>query len=235
VTSQVTPALRVVLFDLDGTLIDSTELIVTSFEHTYRALGRIMSIDQIKSDLGLPLRDTLARYFHGADLERAMQSYLDYNLERHDAGVRQMAGIANLVHRLASAGMRLGVVTSKLRETAARGLALCELDRWFEVVVAKEDTRRHKPESEPLIYALAALQAGADECAYVGDAPLDVEAARGAGVRCIGALWRPVDPEVFRGCEPDAYARTPEEAADILECWRDSRNYEPADDQSSTG
>jgi pyrophosphatase PpaX len=213
-------ALRIVLFDLDGTLIDSTELIVGSFEHTYRKMGRVMSREQIQADLGMPLRNTLHRYFTGADLERAMNAYLSHNLERHDASVRQMAGVARLVKRLKDAGLRLGVVTSKLRDTAQRGLTLCHLDRSFEVLVAKEDTDRHKPDSEPLIYALAAFEADAAECAYVGDTPLDVEAARGAGVRAVAALWRPVSPEAFSQWEPDAYARTPDEAADILESWR---------------
>jgi pyrophosphatase PpaX len=220
-TARPAAPLRIVLFDLDGTLIDSTELIVASFDHTYRKHGRIMPVEQINADLGIPLRDTLSRYFGGAELERAMQTYLEYNLERHDAGVRQMAGVASLVHRLKAAGLRLGVVTSKLRDTALRGLMLCHLDRPFEVVVAKEDTLRHKPESEPLIYALAAFEADSAECAYVGDTPLDVEAARGAGVRSVAALWRPVAAEIFTQWEPDAYARTPEEAADILESWRE--------------
>lgn len=214
------PPLDVVLFDLDGTLIDSTDLIVASYEHTYRAMGRLMTREAVITELGIPLRNTLSRYFYGADLERATDIYLTYNLARHDAEVQQMAGISALVRRLATAGLRLGVVTSKLRSTALRGLALCNLDRWFEVVVAKEDTLRHKPESEPLIYALAAFDADARGCAYVGDTAHDVEAARGAGVRCIAALWRPVEPDVFAAWQPDAYARTPDEAADILERWR---------------
>jgi pyrophosphatase PpaX len=226
VTSSSRKPLRVVLFDLDGTLIDSTELIVASFDHTYRKLGRVMTLENIKADLGMPLRDTLRRYFSGADLERAMQTYIEYNLERHDASVRQMAGVAQLVHRLKEAGLRLGVVTSKLRDTALRGLTLCHLDRPFEVVVAKEDTARHKPESEPLIYALASFEAEGAECAYVGDTPLDVEAARGAGVRAVAALWRPVPAEAFASWPPDAYAKTPEEAADILESWRTSASDE---------
>ena len=224
--------LHVVLFDLDGTLIDSTELIVSSFEHTYRAMGRIMTLDQINADLGIPLRDTLARYFRGEDLEQALQTYLDYNLERHDASVRQIAGVAALVSRLAHAGLRLGVVTSKVRDTALRGLRLCHLDRSFEVVVAREDTARHKPDSEPLIYALAAFESEASACAYVGDTPLDVEAARGAGVRSVAALWRPVPASVFAEWQPDALARTPEEAADILERWRDGRSDERAVDEA---
>jgi pyrophosphatase PpaX len=231
VTRAVT-RLRVVLFDLDGTLIDSTELIVGSFEHTYRAMGRIMALEQIKADLGMPLRDTLARYFRGDELERALQTYLTFNLERHDQGVRQMAGVAALVRRLSAGGLRLGVVTSKMRDTALRGLTLCHLDRPFEVVVAKEDTRRHKPDSEPLIYALAAFEADAAACAYVGDTPLDVEAARGAGVRAVAALWRPVLASDFASWQPDAYAQTPDEAADILEKWRDGREDDAAADEA---
>src|SRR5262249_26757909 len=145
---------------------------------------------------------------------------------------RQIGGIAALVSRLAKAGLRLGIVTSKVRHTALRGLRLCHLDRSFEVVVAREDTARHKPDSEPLIYALAALETEASRCAYVGDTPLDVEAARGAGVRSVAALWRPVAASAFAEWEPDAFARTPEEAADILEGWRDGRSGERAVDEA---
>jgi pyrophosphatase PpaX len=217
--------LRYVLFDLDGTLIDSTDLIVSSYEHTYRTHGRLMTNDQIKADLGLPLYDTLARYFRGAELHNAMSTYLDYNLARHDDAVRTVAGVADLVRRLRFGGLRLGVVTSKMRDTARRGLMLCNLAGEFEVVVAKEDTQRHKPDSEPLLFALASMEADATEAAYVGDSPLDVEAADNASVRSIAALWRPITESAFAGLDPDAYARTPEEAADILEAWRDGREY----------
>lgn len=217
--------LRAVLFDLDGTLIDSTDLIVDSYAHTYRAHGRVMSTEQILADLGIPLHDTLARYFHGDELKTATATYLEYNLARHDDGVRHMAGVVDLVRRLRAGGLRLAVVTSKLRETARRGLALCRLDGMFEHVVAKEDTRRHKPDCEPLLYALALLQSEASETAYVGDSPNDVEAADGAGVRAIAALWRPTSEEAFGGREPDAFAQTPGEAADILEAWRDGLEW----------
>ena len=217
--------LRYVLFDLDGTLIDSTDLIIESYAHTYRTHGRVMSAEQITAELGLPLHDTLARYFHGDELKAATATYLEHNLARHDDGVRNMAGIVDLVRRLRAGGLRLAVVTSKLRETAKRGLALCRLDGLFEHVIAKEDTRRHKPDCEPLLYALAVLQADAAEAAYVGDSPLDVEAADGAGVRSIAALWRPIPEQAFAGREPDAYAQTPAEAAEILEAWRDGLQW----------
>jgi pyrophosphatase PpaX len=217
--------LRVVLFDLDGTLIDSTDLIVESYAHTYRAHGRVMTNEQIVGDLGMPLNDTLARYFHGDDLKAATATYIEFNLARHDDSVRNMAGVVDLVHRLRAVELRLAVVTSKLRDTARRGLALCRLDGMFEHLVAKEDTRRHKPDCEPLLYALALLQSDAEETAYVGDSPLDVEAADGAGVRSIAALWRPITEDAFGGREPDAFAQTPAEAADILEAWRDGLEW----------
>jgi len=86
-------------------------------------------------------------------------------------------------------------------------------------------TPRHKPDSEPLIYALALMQVDATETAYVGDSPLDVEAADGAGVRSIAALWRPTTEDAFGTREPDAFAQTPAEAADILEAWRDGLEW----------
>jgi len=217
--------LRAVLFDLDGTLIDSTDLIVDSYVHTYRAHGRVMAREQILADLGLPLYDTLGRYFQGEDLKAAAATYLDFNLARHDDGVRNMAGIVDLVRRLRAAGLRLAVVTSKLGDTARRGLALCRLDGMFEHVVAKEDTPRHKPDCEPLLLALALLEVDAAETAYVGDSPLAVEAAAGAGVRSIAALWRPTTEEAFGGHEPDAFARSPEEAAEILEAWHEGLEW----------
>ena len=109
------------MFDLDGTLIDSTDLIVSSYEHTYRTHGRVtVSVDQIKADLGTAaLYDTLARYFRGPELHDAIEHLpLEYNLARHDDTVRAVAGVADAGRAgFCFGGLRLGVVTSKMRET----------------------------------------------------------------------------------------------------------------------
>lgn len=182
---------RAVLFDLDGTLIDTNELIVQSFQHVaQRYLGRTLDPErEIHPTFGEPLRQTLARW-DVADVEEVVAAYRAFNLEHHDALVRAFPGAAEVLAALRRAGLRLAVVTSKLGDTAWRGLRVTRLDRYVDIVVGADEPVRPKPSPEALWLAIRRLGGvPLARVAMIGDSPHDLRAARAAGVRAFGVGW----------------------------------------------
>lgn len=200
-----------VLFDVDGTLIDSIDLIFESYEHTFAAHGlRVPSRSQLVSDLGRTLRDTFgAACADGALVEELIATYRTFNLARHDELVKPYPGIVETVRSVRDSGLRIGIVTSKLRATARRGLDVCGFGDVFEVFVGMEDCARHKPDPEPIRLALRQLALPAESVCYVGDSPHDMAAGRAAGVRVFAAEWGPFGREHFDGVHVDAWLAHP--------------------------
>ena len=176
------------LFDFDGTLADSVELIMASFRHaTAEVLGHVPDEAELRAGIGLPLIEQMRTL----DAERAQElyeAYVEHNLAVHDELMRPYPGVDELLQRLRRDGRRLGVVTSKRRETALLGLDVLGLGE-FDVLIGWEDTESHKPGPEPVLRALELLGASPDEGVYVGDTPWDMQAGRAAGVATVAVLW----------------------------------------------
>jgi pyrophosphatase PpaX len=207
-----------VLFDLDGTLVDSIELIIRSAEHAFASRpGPRPSRDEIKSGIGRPL---LAQFRQLAGTEAELDGYVvayrEYQLEHHDALTTAYPGIDRVVGRLHAAGCSLGVVTSKIEPLALRALVHVGLDRAFRVVVGLESTARHKPDPDPLLFALDRLGSRPGDSAYVGDTPFDIQSARAAGVTSIAVTWGACDEETLTAERPDSLVRTSAELATEL-------------------
>lgn len=188
-------SLEAILFDLDGTLIDSIELIVKSYEHTLREHGKPeLSRAKIMSFIGIPLRKHLQHYaVDEAEVESMTRTYRAWNLEHHDSLVRPFAGVDGMLAGLRERRQNIAVVTSKLSEAAWRGLALCGLEGYFDVLVGADDVERHKPDPTPLLFACERLGVEPQHCAYIGDSVHDMVAARAAAMGAIGAGWGPFD------------------------------------------
>src|SRR5436190_10704379 len=143
------------LFDFDGTLVDSERLILASFRHaTSTVLGATPSDDVLRAGIGLTLEQQ-AHELAGDRAQELFDVYVEHNRAFHAELLRTFDGIPEMVLRLRRRGARLGVVTAKIRPTMELGFEHVPLQReWFEVLVAKEDTRLHKPHPEPLLLAL---------------------------------------------------------------------------------
>ena len=178
------------LFDFDGTLVDSETLILASFRHaTGAVLGATPSDDVLRAGIGLTLEQQ-AHELAGDRAQELFDVYVEHNRAFHAELLRTFDGIPEMILRLRRRGARLGVVTAKIRPTMELGFEHVPLERdWFEVLVAKEDTRRHKPHPEPLLLALERMGAAAGEAIYVGDSPFDIRAAHAAGVTAAAAAW----------------------------------------------
>lgn len=207
----------VVLFDLDGTLIDSGEMILASLRHaTQTVLRRRIPDDVLLAPVG---GAGLAEQMRQIDPERAdelVAVYREHNHGLHD-GLASCAGVVPVVEALHADGRRLGVVTAKRHATVSLAAPALPLLREFDVVVAWEDTDRHKPHPDPILLALERLGAEPPDAAYVGDSPFDLAAGRAAGVFAVAATWGGIHSRDRLEAEgPDAIVSTPEELLAVL-------------------
>jgi pyrophosphatase PpaX len=204
---------QTVLFDLDGTLVDSGAIILASFRHATRTvLRREIPDHELLAAVGGP---GLREQMEALDPERAeelIEVYSVHNVGLHD-DLQPCAGILDALERLRDEGRRLGVVTAKRRATLALAFeVLPELERFFEVGIGAEDTERHKPHPEPLLAALDRLGASASGAVYVGDSPFDVQAAKAAGMASLAVTWGRIHSrERLEREEPNAIAESVEE------------------------
>lgn len=192
-----------VLFDLDGTLLDTTDLIIKSFQHTIRVhYNRPVDLEIVRAYFGQPLRAAL-EVLGPDDVDDLIQTYREFNLLHHDELAKSFAGVAETVQELYNAGVLLAVVTSKSQTTAIRGLKLFDMDKYFPVVIGSEQCQNHKPHPEPVQLALAELGLTAGECLMVGDSPADIASARAAGVKTAAVRWTELPIETLLVEHPD--------------------------------
>jgi len=209
---------RIVLFDLDGTLIDSGPIILASMQH---AVSTVLGREIPPEELGLSIGGQgIVAQMTAIDAENAdalLEAYKVHNDGLHET-LEAFDELLELLPRLKAEGRKLGLVTAKRHRTV--GLALDRfpaLEKAFDVVVSHEDTERHKPEPDPVLFALEKLGGSPSEAVYVGDSPFDIGAAKAAGVFAIAVGWGGIHPdERLLAEEPDAFVRTPEELLDAL-------------------
>ena len=208
---------RTVLFDLDGTLLDSGAMILASMRHATRAVtGRDLTDEEYRAGIGMPLVAQM-ELVDAARVDELVRVYTEHNLDLHDE-LTACDGVFDVVARLHAEGRRLGLVTAKRSATVALAAEhVPELASYFDVVVAVEDTARHKPHPDPLLVALERLREVPTHAAYVGDSPFDVAAAKAAGVAAIAVTWGGIHARDRLELEqPDAIADTAEELLGLL-------------------
>jgi len=213
------PALHTFLFDLDGTLIDSVRLILDSYHHTLAAHGLPpRSDDEWLRGVGTPLSAQFADWGHDPEmLEALIATYRKYNLANHDRMVTVYPGVVAAVEAIRRAGRATGLVTSKNRSGAVRGLALARLEQMMDVLVCADEVTNPKPHPEPVETAMALLGADPATTVYVGDSIHDMVSGRAAGVRTAAALWGPFGREHLAGAVPDYWLESPADLVALLD------------------
>jgi pyrophosphatase PpaX len=219
----VTPPLayRTILFDLDGTLIDSIELILASHRHaTLEVLGASPPDEVLRQGIGVPLM-TQMRTLDETRADALVAAYRAFNHRMHDELLRPYEGLLELCDRLRAEGAVLGVVTSKSLPVVEMAFARLAFAPLLDVVVTSDQTEHHKPRPEPILEALRRLGRDASGACYVGDSPFDMQAAHAAGVDAIGVSWGAFTGDELRAEQPVAVARTPDELSEVLHGRRD--------------
>jgi pyrophosphatase PpaX len=204
-----------VLFDLDGTLIDSGAIILASFKHATRTvLEREIPEGELAALVGGSNIYDQMRAIDQAQVDELVRVYREHNEPLHDE-LEAFEGVEHVLAELRRQGRRLGIVTAKRRKTVDLAFAVLPLEAYFDVVVTSDLTRNHKPHPEPVLKALELLGAAPGETAFVGDSPFDVGAGKAAGVFTVAVAWGNIHP-VDALAEADALVHSPQQLLDVL-------------------
>lgn len=219
------------LFDLDGTLVDSIDLIIEGF---YRIWEQNFSYRPERADIVKTIGVLIDNAMHqlidagireqritlleeqNVVVKRLLDEYREYYIECHDTLIRPFPNVNEVLSELRRRNYRLGVVTSKRRMGADRSMKVFGLDSLVDCVIAAEDTERHKPNPDPILKAIEILSSTPARTAYIGDSTHDMIAGKRAGVFTVAALWGPFDPDELRATEPNQTASSPSE---LLSCF----------------
>jgi pyrophosphatase PpaX len=207
----------VVLFDLDGTVIDSAAIILASMRHAASTVpGREFTDEELMASVGGPGLEAQMAALDPTRVEELVRMYRAHNEPLHDE-LEVFLGMERVLEALQSEGRRLGIVTAKRRVTVEMAFARLPLARFFEVIVGGDETERHKPDPEPLLLALSRLTVTAADAAYVGDSPYDIRAAKAAGMYAVAVTWGRIHGRAALELErPDAIAESAQELLGIL-------------------
>src|SRR5688500_9894110 len=196
-----------VLFDLDGTLIDSIELLLSSAKHAFRGRdGHIPSGAEWLTGVGIPLATMFRRYARNdAEVDALIAKYREYQLAHHDRLVKIYDQVLETVDFIRAAEHPVAIVTSKTGWLAKRGLDHVGLGPHFDVIIGCDACERHKPDPQPVQIALERLGYQPFEAVFVGDSVHDIEAGNAAGVATVAALWGPFSREDLAASRPAHY------------------------------
>jgi pyrophosphatase PpaX len=206
-----------VLFDLDGTLVDSGAIILASFKHAARTvLARDVEEEQIAALVGGSNLHDQMRVLSPTHVDELVRVYREHNRPLHDE-LQAFEGVEELMETLSGEGRKLGIVTAKGRQTVDLAFAVLSLERYFDAVVTADMTARHKPDPAPVLKALDLLESEPADAAFVGDSPYDVAAGKAAGVFTVAVSWGKIHPEErLLEAGADVLVHSPKELLDVL-------------------
>lgn len=207
--------IQTVLFDLDGTLIDTNELIIASFEHTFKEFGYSFTREQIKEFNGPPLWET----FYSINPDQAelmVRVYREHNHANHEQYVKLFPNVIETLETLKKHQINIGIVTAKMRDGVTLGMSITGLDRYADTVITFDDVRHSKPHPEPVFKALDKLKASAQTTIMVGDNYHDIEAGKRAGTFTAGVAWSHKGREFLESYEPNYMLEDMTDLLDIV-------------------
>lgn len=182
--------IRTVLFDLDGTIMDTNELIIETFLHVLKDIAPLpLTREHIIPKMGTTLEQQLREFSHRDQVEDLVRAYREYNTMRHDDMVKPFPYVVEVLDNLRAAGVQLGVVTTKIRQTTERALQMFDMYDKMDVIITVDDVTNPKPHPEPVQKAIEALGADPATTLMVGDSPADIVSANAAGAQSCAVAW----------------------------------------------
>ncbi len=179
-----------VLFDFDGTIMDTNNVILMSWQHTFRTLeNREEEESVLTATFGEPLEYTLARFFPNVPVEESIEIYRSFQRTNFSDLITLFPGMKELVMKVKALGYKTGLVTSRLKSTAMEGLEKFDLTKYFDVIITPEDTDKHKPDPAPVNIALEKLGSKPENSVMLGDTLFDIQCSHNAGIGAILVSW----------------------------------------------
>lgn len=208
---------QTVLFDLDGTLVDSLPLIIECSKLAGAEIGLPWDEERIRSMIGIPLIETGEALLGKGKGEFYRQVYSKYFHQLHDAKIEIFPGIIPMLNQLQEAGVKMALVTSKIYESTLMTLKETGIDGYFsQVITASEPNCGHKPSPEPGLLALERLGATKESAIFVGDSPYDMACGKGCAIATCGVTWGMAEREQLLACKPTYLADTVEDLTRII-------------------
>lgn len=194
-----------ILFDLDGTVLDTAQLITDSFKYVFKTHCHRELVDEdIHEFFGKPLRTAFAAMAPD-QVDELVRSYREYNLARHDQMAKLFPEVKETLQMLHQSGLKLGIVTSKTSELAIRGLNLHQLVPYFDSIIGCEECLRHKPDPAPVLAALGAMNLSPEKSLMVGDAPADILSGQRAGCKTAAVRWTLLNWNELESLQPNYF------------------------------
>lgn len=192
-----------VLFDLDGTLLYTDELIKETFNYVFKKYkpGYNLSEEEQLSFLGPSLWETFAKYFDEDLIDEVVDYYRDFNHKKHKEYVYAYPTVKETLEKLKEKKFPLAIVTTKTKYAAELGLEVCGLTKYFDVVIGANEVTNHKPDPEGINLAMNLLNV--DEAVMIGDNVSDIEAGKRAGIKTIAIKWSPKGYHHLAALQPD--------------------------------
>jgi pyrophosphatase PpaX len=178
-----------ILFDLDGTLLDTNELILASFEHTFDIhCPNKYTRKDVMPIMGEPLIDQM-HFFDPNQADEMVKTYRLFNETEHDRLVEEFPHVLTCLEKLHQNGMVMGVISNKRRAAVEQGLHRFGMDKWMKIIICAHEAPRNKPHPDMLVLAMEKLQAIPSETLMVGDSRFDIIAAQRANIDSAGVAW----------------------------------------------
>lgn len=181
--------IKSVIFDLDGTLIDTNDLIIETFHHVIKkCLGRFPTEDELNHVYGKTLDEQMA-FFSAERSQELVDKYRSYYRTHMDAQTHLFEGVKSLLDELAAKGVKMAAVTNKGSRGVQHAFDKFDLGKYFAASITADDVSRGKPDPEGILTTLNRLGVDAEEALFVGDSYSDMIAAKSAGVKSVLVGW----------------------------------------------
>ncbi|MFB5677320.1 pyrophosphatase PpaX [Paenibacillus terreus] len=209
--------INTILFDLDGTIIDTNELIITSFLHVLKGkTPQPLTREMIIPHMGGTMENQFQTFTGLADVTALVGDYRSYSMLHHDRMVKPFPNVLEVVKTLHEQGIKLGVVTTKIRPNTIRVLEMFDLISYMGSIITVDDVEHPKPHAEPVLKAIQELNADPAHTLMVGDSSFDILAAQAAGVQSAGVAWSLKGEETLRGYNPDFMLKDMTDLLDLV-------------------
>ncbi len=185
---------KLIIFDYDGTLADTTATILRTYQKTIEAIEAPNRTDaECQATIGLPLKEGFRQLypnFTEVELNRCVDTYSDiFKVSKRDLAPSLYAGVKETLDKLADMDIEMSIASSRSRESLLEFCKDNDIAKYFSLILGAEDVTRAKPNPEPVLITLNRLKQEADQTIVIGDMPVDIAMGNGAGCRTVGVTY----------------------------------------------